>query len=112
MLLVKLPWVRDPVQPLIDKHQGKPNIHQALRVYKTQCINVPEVKEKVRIAHSEVAEHKVMNKLSNLPDNSADLLTKKHNLTVEDTSTGVNWWSGLLWMRLGTNFSLSITNYH
>ena len=27
---VTLPWVRDPVQPLIDKHRGNSNIHQAL----------------------------------------------------------------------------------
>ena len=25
-VLVTLPWVRDPVQPLIDKHRGNPNI--------------------------------------------------------------------------------------
>ena len=27
---VTLPWVRDPVQPLIDKHRGNSNIHQVL----------------------------------------------------------------------------------
>ena len=31
-VIVTLPWVRDPVQPLIDKHRGNSNIHQALRV--------------------------------------------------------------------------------
>ena len=29
-VLVTLPWVKDPVQPLIDKHRGNSNIHQAL----------------------------------------------------------------------------------
>ena len=29
-VLVKLPWIRDSVQPLIDKHKGRSNIHQAL----------------------------------------------------------------------------------
>ena len=29
-VIVTLPWVRDPVQPLIDKHRGNSNIHQAL----------------------------------------------------------------------------------
>ena len=29
---VKVPWVRDPNQPLIDKHQGSSNIYQVLRV--------------------------------------------------------------------------------
>ena len=32
-VIVKLPWVRDPVQPLIDKHRGNSNIHQALSMY-------------------------------------------------------------------------------
>ena len=32
----------------------------------------------------------------------ADLLTKKHDLSVEDLSTGSNWQAGLPWMKLGT----------
>ena len=34
--------------------------------------------------------------------NLADLLMKKHELTVEDLSTGSDWQSGLPRMRLGT----------
>ena len=34
--------------------------------------------------------------------NLLDLLTKKHDLTVEDLSTGSDWQTGLPWMRLGT----------
>ena len=34
--------------------------------------------------------------------NLSDLLTKKHDLTVEDLSTGSNWQAGLPWMKLGT----------
>ena len=34
--------------------------------------------------------------------NLTDLLTKKHDLTVEDLSTGSNWQAGLPWMKLGT----------
>ena len=67
-VLVKLPWVRDPVQPLIDKHRGNSIIHQALRVYKSQCTKGPEIKEKVRIAHSELVERDFIYKnLSELP---------------------------------------------
>ena len=36
--------------------------------------------------------------------NLSDLLTKKHDLTVEDLSTGSNWQTGLPWMRLGTEY--------
>ena len=66
-VLVTLPWVRDPVQPLIDKHMGNSNIHQALRVYKSQCSKGPQIKEKVRVAHSELVEGDFMTKLSDLP---------------------------------------------
>ena len=34
--------------------------------------------------------------------NLSDLLTTKHDLTIEDLSTGSNWQTGLPWMRLGT----------
>ena len=34
--------------------------------------------------------------------NLSDLLTKKHNLTIEDLSTGSNWQAGHPWMKLGT----------
>ena len=66
-VLVTLPWVRDPIQPLIDKHRGTSNIHQALRVYKPQCIKGSQIKEKVRLAHSELVEQDFMTKLSELP---------------------------------------------
>ena len=73
-VLVKLPWVRDPVQPLIDKHRGNSNIHQALGVYKTQCTKGQEVKEKVRIAHNELVESNFMTNLSNLSEQLQDLI--------------------------------------
>ena len=34
--------------------------------------------------------------------NLSDLLTEKHDLTVEDPSSGSNWQTGLPWMKLGT----------
>ena len=73
-VVVKLPWVRDPIQSLIDKHGGSSNIHQALRVYKTQCTKGQEVKEKVRIAHNELVECDFMTKLSNLPEQLQDFI--------------------------------------
>ena len=73
-MLVTLPWVRDPVQPLIDKHRGNSNIHQALRVYKSQCTKGPEIKEKARIADSELVERDFMTKLSDLPDHLQEFI--------------------------------------
>ena len=114
-VLVKLPWIRDPVQPLIDEHRDNLNLHQVLRVYKTQCTKGQEVLETVRIAHSELVECKFMTKLSNLLEKLSNLLTKKQDLTVEDISTESDWQSGLPWMRLETEYmplSPLITNYH
>ena len=34
--------------------------------------------------------------------NLSDLLTKKHDLTIEDLSTGSNWQTGYPWMKLET----------
>ena len=34
---VHLPFMKDPVKHLVDKHQGNSNYVQALRVYYTQC---------------------------------------------------------------------------
>ena len=71
---MKLPWIRDPVQPLIEKHQDNSNIHQALRVYKTQCTKSQEIKEKVRIAHEELVEQYFMSKLTDLPDQLQEVI--------------------------------------
>ena len=89
-MLVTLPWVRDPVQPLIDKHRGNSNIHQALRVYKSQCTKGPEIKEKVRIAHSELVEHDFMTKLSDLPAHLQEFIRTAVRLVVNPTMSGLN----------------------
>ena len=73
-ILVTLPWIRDPVQPLIDKHKGNSNIHQALRVYKSQCSKGPQIKEKVRVAHSELVERDFITKLSDLPSHLQEFI--------------------------------------
>ena len=69
-----LSWVRDPIQPLIDKHRGSSNIHQALCEYKSQCIKGPQIKEKVRVAHSELVEHYFRTKLSDLSDHLQEFI--------------------------------------
>ena len=74
-VVVKLPWVRDPVQPLIEeKHRVNSNIHQALRVYKTQCTKSQEVKEKVRIAHQELVDRNFKTKLTDFSEELQSLI--------------------------------------
>ena len=74
MRLGHLTMGQGSIQPLIDKHRGTSNIHQALRVYKSQCIKGPKIKEKVRIAHSELVERDIMTKLSELPANLLEFI--------------------------------------
>ena len=59
---------------MIDKHKGNSNIHQALRVYKTQCTKGQEIKEKVKIIHAELVERDFMTKLSDLPDHLQEFI--------------------------------------
>ena len=73
-VVVNLPWIREPVQPLIEKHRGNSNIHQVLRLYKTQCTKSQEVKEKIRIAHEELVEQNIMTKLTDLPEQLQEVI--------------------------------------
>ena len=43
--------------------------------------------------------------------NLSDLLTKKHDLTIKDLSTGSNWKTGYPWMKLETLPISIINNY-
>ena len=43
--------------------------------------------------------------------NLSDLLTKKHDLTIEDLSTGSNWQAGHPWMKLET-VDMPLFPYH
>ena len=75
-VILKLPWLKDPIQPLIEKHQGNSNIHQAPILYKTQCTKSKEVKEKVRITHQELVDRSFMTKLTDLPEELQQYLIK------------------------------------
>ena len=66
-ITVQLPFVRDPVPFLVQKHRDSSNYYQALKVYKSQCSKPETVKEKVRLSHQELLDKGFMCKLADLP---------------------------------------------
>ena len=66
-MLASLPFIKDPVQFLTEKHGGKDNYRQALRVYVSQCKKSEKVKEGMRKVHKELVQRGFMNKLDDIP---------------------------------------------
>ena len=48
---VQLPFIRDPVSFLKEKHHSDSNYDQALRVYGSQCRKTPQILEGIQRAH-------------------------------------------------------------
>ena len=53
-ITVQLPFIRDPVKFLVEKHRSDFNYGQAVRVYASQCHKEPQILEGIRKAHSEL----------------------------------------------------------
>ena len=56
MVTVQLPFMKDPVKYLVEKHQADSNYGQAIQVYISQCQKEPRVLEDIRKAHWELVE--------------------------------------------------------
>ena len=65
-MLVSLPFTKDPVQFLTEKHGGKDNYRQALKVYVSQCKKSEQVKIGMRKVHSELIQRGFMERLDDL----------------------------------------------
>ena len=63
---VELPFMKDPVKYLEEKHGLDSNYSQAKRVYVTQCRKPDHIKNGVRKAHAELLKKDFMRKLANL----------------------------------------------
>ena len=73
-VIAKLPFVKDPVEYLSEKHNSNSNIRQAKSIYFTQC-KKPEIeKEGIRKAQAELVERGFMIKLDKLPGNIQDMI--------------------------------------
>ena len=68
IVTVQLPFMRDPVKYLVDKHRSDSNYDQAIRVYISQCQKEPRVLEGIRKAHMELIEKGFMVPLESLDE--------------------------------------------
>jgi len=71
---VSLPFIRDPVEYLTNKHKGPDNKRQAISVYRTQCRKSEIVKEQLRKTHKELVDQKFMVKMTDLPPEKQTLI--------------------------------------
>ena len=53
---VQLPFMKDPVKFLVEKHRSDSNYGQALRVYGSQCRKDPWILEGIWKAHKELVD--------------------------------------------------------
>ena len=66
-MMVSLPFIKDPVQFLTEKHGGRDNYRQSLKVYASQCKKSEQVKEGMRKVHSVLVQRGFMQRLDDLP---------------------------------------------
>lgn len=67
LVRVDLPFLKDPVKFMVEKHHGRDNYGQALKVYLSQCKKSDTVKAGMRLVHAELVEKGFMCKLEDLP---------------------------------------------
>ena len=73
-IYVSLPFTKDPVQFLYEKHGGRDNYKQALKVYISQCKKSEQVKEGMRKVHQELVERGFMIRLKNSSDQIREII--------------------------------------
>jgi hypothetical protein len=69
-----LPFIRDPVEYLTNKHGAPDNKRQALSVYRSQCMKSDAVKEQLRKTHKELVDQGFMEKLTDLTPEKQTLI--------------------------------------
>ena len=75
-VLVTLPFIKDPVQYLTNKHGGPDNLKQALSVYKSQCMKSPEIKEQLRKTHQDLVDQGFMHNIADMDPEKQSLVYK------------------------------------
>ena len=64
---VDLPFIKDPVKFLYNRHHADNNYEQALRVYKSQCRKPEHIKNGIRKVHSDLVAQGFIKALKNFP---------------------------------------------
>ena len=76
LVKVDLPFLKEPVAFMTEKHRSQDNYHQALRVYHSQCKKRETVKVGMRLVHSELVEKDFMCKLKDLSCEKQQIIEK------------------------------------
>ena len=71
---VDLPFLKDPVKYMTEKHGYPDNHGQARRVYQSQCKKTDNIKQGMRKVHAELVEKGFMMKLSDMPEQKQKLI--------------------------------------
>jgi hypothetical protein len=75
-VMVELPFIKEPVKFLTEKHNGDSNRYQALRVYKSQCRKPEDVKVKLRTTMQDLIDRGFMMKLSEMETSKQDVVAR------------------------------------
>ena len=73
-VMVDMPFTKDPVEFLTNRHRGPDNYKQALSVYQTQCRKSSTIKDGIRDVHKSLAEKGFMVKLSELSESQKKII--------------------------------------
>ena len=73
-VVVDLPFMKEPVEFLTQKHGGPDNYSQALKVYISQCKKNDKVKEGMRKVHEELTQKGFMVRLKDLPSETQAII--------------------------------------
>ena len=71
---VQLPFIRDSVKFLVEKHNSNSNYEQALRVYGSQCRKNPQILEGIWKAHKELVDRGFMVPLKSLDPKTVEFI--------------------------------------
>ena len=66
MVRVDMPFTRDPIDFLSDRHKGSNNRYQALQVYKSMCKKNTTIKDGIRLAQSDLVARGFMASIGSL----------------------------------------------
>ena len=72
---VELPFVKEPVKFLSEKHRGSDNFSQAASIYKSQCRKNEATKEGIRSTHKDLIERGFMSKMDDLPEEHQKIIS-------------------------------------
>ena len=73
---VQLPFMKDPVKFLVEKHRSDSNYDQALRVYGSQCRKDPRILEGIRKAHKGLVHRSFMVPMVSLNPETVEFIRK------------------------------------